>query len=116
MRELVVQVTLEGGVIQGMKVPRGVRVVVHDYDVEGVENHANRDANGDPYLESEWLPDLGEPPLIHRSELDHPIAILEGLMADVENEEVGDGLFELLGGLRQTLKSIRQKGLQWPGS
>ena len=51
-----VRIYMEGGVIQDMIVPMGVKVEVFDYDVEGVEeDRVLQDANGDEYVLSEWF-------------------------------------------------------------
>lgn len=50
-----VTVTVEGGVVQHVEVPQGVRVVVKDYDVEGCDDaDFDEDENGDEYVESIW--------------------------------------------------------------
>jgi hypothetical protein len=49
----VVQITVEGGVIQDVKVPKDVKVVVRDYDCDGEEG-LQRDEDGDPFIESVW--------------------------------------------------------------
>ena len=33
----IVRITVEGGVVQHVEVPKGVKVVVRDYDVDGEE-------------------------------------------------------------------------------
>ena len=48
-----VRITVEGGVIQDVDCPRGVRVVVRDYDVDG-EDNVHQDENGDEYIEGVW--------------------------------------------------------------
>ncbi len=48
---LTVQITMEGGVIQDMQCPAGVRVVVHDYDVDGSEEDLREDEEGHKYVE-----------------------------------------------------------------
>jgi hypothetical protein len=50
----IVRITVEGGVVQHVEVPKGVQVVVRDYDVDGVEESLERDDNGDPFIESIW--------------------------------------------------------------
>jgi hypothetical protein len=51
----IVRVTVEGGVVQHVEVPEGVKVIVRDYDVEGPEaDHLQRDENGDQFIESIW--------------------------------------------------------------
>ncbi len=51
----IVRITMEGGVIQDMEVPCGIQVIVHDYDVEGVEvAELQTDENGDVYIEGNW--------------------------------------------------------------
>lgn len=51
-----ITVGVEGGVVQWiMDIPRDIRVVVHDYDVDGADGEdLSRDTNGDEYLESIW--------------------------------------------------------------
>lgn len=50
-----VRITVEGGVIQYVDCPRGVRVVVRDYDVDGAEEeNLQQDENGDDYVEGVW--------------------------------------------------------------
>jgi hypothetical protein len=49
-----IRVTVEGGVIQHIACPQGVRVVVRDYDVDGSEEDLNQDDNGDNYIEDIW--------------------------------------------------------------
>jgi hypothetical protein len=49
-----VTVTVEGGVVQHVAVPLGVRVVVRDYDVDDSDTDLSADRNGDEYLESVW--------------------------------------------------------------
>ena len=50
----IVRITVEGGVVQHVEVPKGVQVIVHDYDVDGQEEGLEQDQNGDSYLESIW--------------------------------------------------------------
>lgn len=51
--EIVIDV--EGGLIQHIDMPNGVRVIVHDYDVEWVdEAWTELDEDGDEYIESVW--------------------------------------------------------------
>jgi hypothetical protein len=49
-----VTVTVEGGVVQHVAVPLGVRVVVRDYDVDAEDLDLSTDGNGDRYLEGIW--------------------------------------------------------------
>lgn len=50
---LVVTITVEGGVVQDVEVPPGVRVIVKDYDVEGMdEDRMTKDEDGNEYVES----------------------------------------------------------------
>ncbi len=52
---ITVTVTIEGGMVQHVDVPPGVRVVVKDYDVDGCnELDLAEDTNGDNYVESIW--------------------------------------------------------------
>lgn len=51
----IVRVTVEGGVIQWVEVPKGVTVIVHDYDVDGCDDEGLQlDDNGDRFMESTW--------------------------------------------------------------
>jgi len=51
----IVHITVEGGVIQHVECPEGVQVIVHDYDIDGVDEEGlQRDQNGDLYIESIW--------------------------------------------------------------
>jgi hypothetical protein len=49
-----VTITVEGGVIQNVDCPKGVQVIIHDYDVDGSEPDLAEDETGDEYLESVW--------------------------------------------------------------
>jgi sugar lactone lactonase YvrE len=51
---LTVRITMEGGMIQDMQCPAGVRVVVHDYDVDGSEDGLCEDEDGNTYVEGIW--------------------------------------------------------------
>lgn len=54
----IVRVTIEGGGVQHIEVPKGVSVVVPDYDTEGVESDLlDQDDQGDHYIESIWTPE-----------------------------------------------------------
>ncbi len=54
----VVTVSVAGGVVQHVDVPAGVRVVVQDYDVDGVaEEQLQTDADGTPFVQACWAPD-----------------------------------------------------------
>ena len=51
----IVRLTVEGGLVQHIELPEGVRVIVKDYDVEDCdEADLEEDANGDHYAESIW--------------------------------------------------------------
>jgi hypothetical protein len=53
-----VYVFIEGGVIHDMHIPKGVRVIVRDSDVEGVEpERIEQDKDGQEYVESVWEAD-----------------------------------------------------------
>ena len=55
MNNKVVHITVEGGVIQDVQVPTGVKVVVRDYDADGCEpERLQRDEQGDAYSETIW--------------------------------------------------------------
>lgn len=49
-----VHVTVEGGVVQHVATPLGVRVVVRDYDIDGSETDLAEDGNGDKFVEGIW--------------------------------------------------------------
>jgi hypothetical protein len=52
---LTVRITVEGGVIQDVQCPEGVRVVVKDYDTEGTpEEELHEDDDGYQFIESIW--------------------------------------------------------------
>ena len=47
-----VRITVFGGVVQDVRVPKGIRVIVKDYDVEGCTSGLDKDGNGDQYMRS----------------------------------------------------------------
>ena len=49
-----VTVVVEGGVVQHVAVPLGVRAVVRDYDVDTDDSDLSQDENGDHYIEGIW--------------------------------------------------------------
>ncbi len=49
-----VHITVEGGVVQHVDCPAGVRVVIRDYDIDGSEADLLEDDNGDQYIEGIW--------------------------------------------------------------
>jgi hypothetical protein len=49
-----VEITMKGGVIQEIRLPKDVRVIVRDYDVDGPMEGLQKDENGDPYIETVW--------------------------------------------------------------
>ena len=49
-----VKITIEGGVIQHSLIPKGVRVIVYDYDVEGVTQDLETDADGNSRVVMIW--------------------------------------------------------------
>lgn len=52
-------VTVEGGVVQHVEAPEGVRVVVRDYDAEGCDaDRLSVDEDGNEYVEAVWCGDL----------------------------------------------------------
>lgn len=54
MEKLVV-VTVEGGVVQHVETPEGVKVVVRDYDAEGCDpDTLSVDEDGNEFIESVW--------------------------------------------------------------
>jgi hypothetical protein len=51
----IVHITVEGGVVQNVVCPEGVKVIVRDYDAEGVEaEQLKQDDDGDDYIETIW--------------------------------------------------------------
>lgn len=53
--EMTVIVTVEGGVVQHVEVPNGVRVIVRDYDCEGCDAAlVQADEDGDECFEAVW--------------------------------------------------------------
>ena len=50
----IVQVTVEGGVIQDVECPSGIQVLIRDYDVDGSETNLAEDETGDEFIESVW--------------------------------------------------------------
>ena len=51
----VVQITIQGGVIQDIDCPEGVQVIVRDFDTDGVEPSAlSRNESGEGYVETVW--------------------------------------------------------------
>ena len=56
-KEKFIVVEVRGGAVQNVDAPKGTRVIVRDYDVEGTESEEElrRDKDGDPYAEFEWL-------------------------------------------------------------
>ncbi|MGA2063287.1 MAG: hypothetical protein ABSG67_22685 [Thermoguttaceae bacterium] len=50
-----VKIVVEGGVVQKVDCPKGVQVIVHDYDVDGVpEDELTQDDQGDECIETIW--------------------------------------------------------------
>jgi hypothetical protein len=50
-----VKISMEGGVIQGITLPIGVRVIVRDYDTDDVdEKDLDKDDDGHPCVEAIW--------------------------------------------------------------
>lgn len=51
----VVEVMLEGGLITDIKLPKGVKVIVHDYDIEGSDDERiTQDKDGRDCFETVW--------------------------------------------------------------
>ena len=47
-----VRIAVEGGVIQDIDCPRGVKIIVHDYDVDGISaDELTKDDEGDDCIE-----------------------------------------------------------------
>jgi len=54
-----VEVVISGGAVQGVQVPKGIRAIIRDYDVEGVDESntswdIRRDSEGDLYQRMEF--------------------------------------------------------------
>ncbi|MFN0017948.1 MAG: hypothetical protein ACKVP0_06785 [Pirellulaceae bacterium] len=48
-------ITVEGGIVQHVEAPKGVSVVVRDYDVEECDSEfLQRDKDGDDFFEFIW--------------------------------------------------------------
>ncbi len=51
----VVQITIQGGIIQDIDCPKGVQAIVRDFDTDSVEPSAlGRNESGDEYVQSVW--------------------------------------------------------------
>lgn len=51
----VVEITVEGGAVHHVECPKGVKVVVKDYDIDGVDEESlSQDKDGKDYIESVW--------------------------------------------------------------
>lgn len=51
----VVVVTVEGGVVQHVECPKGVQVIVRDYDAEGCDSDlVSVDEDGNGYVQAIW--------------------------------------------------------------
>jgi len=50
----IVRITMDGGVIQDITCPEGVKVIVKDYDTDSTEEAVKQDDNGDNYVETIW--------------------------------------------------------------
>ena len=48
-----VRITVEGGVVQNVRCPRGIRAVVKDYDTDGADR-SRRDGDGNYYVRTEY--------------------------------------------------------------
>ncbi len=54
----IVEVYVDGGLVDWVNMPPGVRVIVRDYDVEGEdEERIVTDKDGDECIETEWFAD-----------------------------------------------------------
>ena len=51
-----INIIVEGGLIQQIyNIPKGIKIIVHDYDTDGIEtDDTSKDQNGDVYVESTW--------------------------------------------------------------
>lgn len=53
--EKIVIVTVEGGVVQHVEAPKGMKVVVRDYDAEGCDaDLVSEDEDAHEFIESVW--------------------------------------------------------------
>ena len=51
----VAHITVEGGVIQHVECPKGVKAIVRDYDTDGIEYaKLSEDDDGNEYIETIW--------------------------------------------------------------
>ncbi len=51
----IVRITVEGGVIQHVECPQGVKAIVRDYDADDVEDaKLSEDDDGNKYIETIW--------------------------------------------------------------
>ena len=61
-----IEVTVSGGTVQYVEFPRGVRVIVRDYDVDGADESGGfdirRDEQGDLYQHIEFVHDEDKGP------------------------------------------------------
>lgn len=49
--QVVIEIDIEGGMVQGVKAPEGVTIKVNDYDIEGIERNLKTDINGHEFVE-----------------------------------------------------------------
>lgn len=48
----VVEIVLNGGLVESVKAPKGITVKIYDYDTEGTSLPIQTDPDGDPFIES----------------------------------------------------------------
>ena len=54
----IVEITISGGAVQDVEFPRGIQVIIRDYDVEGGDLDGpdiHRDEQNDPYQRMEFI-------------------------------------------------------------
>ena len=66
----IVEITISGGAVQDVQLPRGVKVIIRDYDVEGDDwdgPDIHRDERNDPYQRMEFIHEEDKPPKAKRT-------------------------------------------------
>jgi len=60
----IVEITISGGAVQDVQLPRGVKVIIRDYDVEGGDldgPNIHKDEQNDPYQRMEFIHEEDKP-------------------------------------------------------
>ena len=66
----IVEITISGGAVQDVQLPRGVKVIIRDYDVEGSDwdgPNIHKDPAGDCFQQMEFLHEEDKPPTAKRA-------------------------------------------------